>query len=64
MPVKIGRIHIAGRRLQHASKYSASVGLALAGFNQNFTFSHQPKGHANVAAHFVSKIKELYQEYF
>lgn len=64
MPVKIGRIHIAGKRLQHAAKYSASVGLALTGFNQNFTFSHQSKGHANAAAHFVSKIKELYQEYF
>jgi cell division protein FtsA len=64
MPVKIGRIHITGKRLQHAAKYSASVGLALTGFNQSFTFSHQPKGHANVAAHFVSKVKELYQEYF
>lgn len=64
MSVKIGRIHIAGKRLQHAAKYSASVGLAQTGIHQNITFSHQPKSHSNAASYIASKVKELYQEYF
>jgi len=63
-PVKIGRIHLAVRRIHNSAKFSSAVGLALAGLNKACGRPVQSDERAGWTAHFVNKVKELYQEYF
>lgn len=64
LPVKIGKVNIAVKRLRNAAKYSSAVGLAKKGWQEAFGLTSHLNGHLEKASSLVNRVKELYQEYF
>jgi len=64
MPVKIGRVRLASRKLQNASKFFAAIGLAQAGIHNAFGEGVSSNGKFYGATKIVQKVKEIYLEYF
>ena len=64
LPVQVGQIHVAMRKLTFAPKFATAVGLAqsaiLPADGELFAGQHQPKGIGRL----LFRMKELYQEYF
>jgi len=65
MPVKLGQVNLPLRKnLNHTALFSSVVGLAQSGFKKTFRYSISSNGHSHWTKHFVSRVKDLYQEYF
>lgn len=65
LPVKVGQIQVTAKRLSHAPKFAASVGVALAGAEYSHrNASSSTNGHAGWPGRVVNKVRELYNEYF
>ena len=65
MPVKLGQVNLPLRKnLNHTALFSSVVGLAQSGFKKTFRYSISSNGYSHWAKHFVSRVKDLYQEYF
>ncbi len=61
---RIGKIGIKSRRLSSPALYAAAIGLAQNGFSNSFnTISSSGRG-VLILKHFLSRIGEIYQEYF
>jgi len=64
VPVVLGKVNIAIRKLHNSSKYAAAVGLAQEGFRKSLGTSSLSNSSATGINQLVNKVKELYQEYF
>ena len=63
LPVKMGKVNIAVKKLHQAAKFASVVGLAQMGGQKSFARQASAEGQ-NWLAHTMYKVKELYQEYF
>jgi len=63
LPVKLGEIDIANKRLQNAAKYAAAVGLAVNAANHSSETTLYRDGQ-KAKTNFFQKVADLYQEYF
>lgn len=64
IPVKVGKVGIAVKKLLNAPKYCAAAGLAQAGLNKSQGLASLSSGGAGLSARFSARLVELYQEYF
>jgi cell division protein FtsA len=64
LPVKLGEIDIANKRLQNAAKYAAAVGLAVLGTTHSGDTVLSRDGQKVKGQNFFQKVADLYQEYF
>jgi len=63
--VHLGKVHCAmQKKLNHASMYASVVGLAQYGYQKSFGYTLSKNGHTSIRKHFLSRMRELYQEYF
>ncbi len=64
LPVKMGKINLSSKSLNNAVMYSSVVGLAQEGYNRSLSFAFPLNGQDTTWNRLVSRIKEVYQEYF
>lgn len=64
LPVKAAKISLNSKRLQHAAKYCAAVGLAGSGLTRAMGAVSAQEGAMTFKQSFSNKVRELYQEYF
>lgn len=64
VPVKVGKVHIAVRRMHDSSVFASAVGLAQEGLGKSLGSSLSKSQGGKGLARWADKIKELYQEYF
>lgn len=64
MPVKLGKVNMAIKKLHNSAKFASVVGLAQMGGLKAASQSVAVAGQMNLAAQTFNKVKELYQEYF
>jgi cell division protein FtsA len=64
LPVKIAKTTIPSKKLHNVVKFSAPIGLALAGLEKSLGMPMQINGQLTGMGRFLGKMKELYQEYF